>query len=155
MALDTSNEAALRWGWVLIFLTGIGFLAYGIAFVVVPLIVGDIGLGVSHLEQAPKSGLGSEVEAYLFHLQVGLAAFVLASGIAIAGLACYGVRKRRRWALGLIVLLASVGFGISVPVHYVPGGFPYDHLVHLGPIYAAIVTLIVGVVLSYRALSRT
>jgi len=82
---------------------------------------------------------------------VATAAFIIATGIAITGLAWYGIRSGLVWAWATAVVAAVVGLAIALPMHYIDL-FGHNWATHLGPIYLATVVFVAGAVLSYRDL---
>ena len=88
---------------------------------------------------------------YISHLQVALAGFIIALGLAVIGLGWFGIRQGSRWALLTAFVAPVVAVGIALPLHY-PYGF--DTIGHLGLIYLDAAILLVGTVLANRALNQ-
>jgi hypothetical protein len=88
---------------------------------------------------------------YISHLQVAIAAFLIALGIAVIALAWQGIRTGQRWALWTALLVPVTALAIALPLHYVYG---FATLGHLGPIYVDAGILIVGTVLARQAFAR-
>ena len=138
----------------LVLLAGIGLVGYGAMFLIRNF-TGFIELGLT-----PQliGGTPEEIRAfsphlyhYISHLQVALAAFIIALGIAVIAVAWNGIRTGQRWALWTAFLAPVVAVGLALPLHY-PYGFAT--LGHLGLIYLDAAMLLVGTVLAARALSR-
>lgn len=140
----------LRNGAVLMTLAGIAFVGYGIVFLVLNFVGSGFELGVSTLDGMTRGDLNPTVAYYISHLHVATAAFIISTGIAVAGLSWYGVRKRLRWAWGTAIVSAVVGLALALPMHWTAGAFSHDWVTHLGPIYLATIIFIIGVVLSYQ-----
>jgi cytochrome bd-type quinol oxidase subunit 2 len=138
----------------LVLLAGVGLVGYGLMFLARNF-TGFIELGLT-----PQliGGTPEEIQAfsphlyhYISHLQVALAAFITALGIAVIALAWNGIRSGQRWALWTAFLAPVVAVGLALPLHY-PYGFAT--LGHLGLIYLDATILLVGTVLAARALRR-
>ena len=150
--LPASGRANL--GANLVLLAGVGLVGYGVMFLVRNF-TGFIELGLT-----PQliGGTPEEIRAfspnlyhYISHLQVALAAFIIALGIAVIATAWNGIRAGQRWALWTAFLAPVVAVGLALPLHY-PYGFAT--LGHLGLIYLDATILLVGTVLAARALGR-
>lgn len=138
----------------LVLLAGVGLVGYGAMFLVRNF-TGFIELGLT-----PQliGGTPEEIRAfspnlyhYISHLQVALAAFIIALGIAVIATAWNGIRAGQRWALWTAFLAPVVAVGLALPLHY-PYGFAT--LGHLGLIYLDATILLVGTVLAAKALGR-
>ena len=145
-------ESSLRNGALLMALAGLGFIGYGIVFLVMNFVGGGFEIGVSRLGGMSRAQLHPEVAYYISHLHVATAAFIISTGIAVTALTWYGIRQRLMWAWATAVVAAVVGLAIALPMHYGAGAFAHDWVTHLGPIYLATVVFVVGTVLSYRGL---
>lgn len=150
--LPASGSANL--GANLVLLAGVGLVGYGVMFLVRNF-TGFIELGLT-----PQliGGTPEEIRAfspnlyhYISHLQVALAAFIIALGIAVIATAWNGIRAGQRWALWTAFLAPVVAVGLALPLHY-PYGFAT--LGHLGLIYLDATILLVGTVLAAKALGR-
>jgi cytochrome bd-type quinol oxidase subunit 2 len=138
----------------LVLLAGVGLVGYGVMFLVRNF-TGFIELGLT-----PQliGGTPEEIRAfsphlyhYISHLQVALAAFIIALGIAVIATAWNGIRTGQRWALWTAFLAPVIAVGLALPLHY-PYGFAT--LGHLGLIYLDATILLVGTVLAAKALRR-
>jgi len=128
-------------------LAGLAFVAYAVAFLLLNFTGSFLELGIGP-DQVDKGK--SEVEAfspqlyhYISHLHIALGGFIAATGLAIAGLSWYGVRRGERWAFFTAIIVPVVGLAVAVPAHY-PWGF--TTLGHLGPVYLGILIFLAGVV---------
>ena len=79
----------------------------------------------------------------------GVSGFIAATGIAVAFLAWYGVRRGYVWAWIGAVAAPVVGLAVALPAHY-PYGFAT--IGHLGLIYLATAIFVVGAVLAGKTL---
>jgi hypothetical protein len=138
----------------LVLVAGVGLVGYGVMFLVRNF-TGFIELGLT-----PQliGGTPEEIRAfsphlyhYISHLQVAVAAFIIALGIAVIALAWNGIRTGQRWALWTAFLAPVVGVGLALPLHY---SYGFATLGHLGLIYLDAAILLVGTVLAAKALRR-
>lgn len=135
----------------LVLLAGVGLVGYGVMFLVRNF-TGFIELGLT-----PQliGGTPEEIRAfsphlyhYISHLQVAVAAFIIALGIAVIALAWNGIRTGQRWALWTAFLAPVVGVGLALPLHY---SYGFATLGHLGLIYLDAAILLAGTVLAAKA----
>ena len=147
-AIQTSpgKQSRLRTGAALMTLAGLAFVAYAAAFLILNFTGSFLELGIGP-DQVDKGK--AEVEAfspqlyhYISHLHIALAGFIAATGLAIAGLSWYGVRRGDRWAFTTAIIVPVVGLAVAVPAHY-PWGLAT--LWHLGPVYFAGLIFLAGV----------
>ena len=148
--LPTSSRTNL--GANLVLLAGVGLVGYGVMFLVRNF-TGFIELGLT-----PQliGGTPEEIRAfsphlyhYISHLQVAVAAFIIALGIAVIALAWNGIRTGQRWALWTAFLAPVVAVGLALPLHY---SYGFGTLGHLGLIYLDAAILLAGTVLAAKAL---
>ncbi|MXR21279.1 hypothetical protein [Halobacterium bonnevillei] len=145
----------LRRGSVLMALAGVAFVGYGVAFLVLNFVGGGFEIGVSQLDGATPGDLNPTVAYYISHLHVATGAFIISTGIAVAGLSWYGVRQRLWWAWATAIVTAVVGLALALPMHWTGAAFAHDWLTHLGPIYLATLVFVVGAVVAYRGLQAS
>jgi hypothetical protein len=148
------TRASSQLGANLVVLAGIGLIGYGIMFLFRNF-TGFIELG---LTPAHVGGTPDEIRAfsphlynYISHLQVAVAAFIIALGIAVTALAWNGIRTGQRWALWTAFAAPVVGVGVALPLHYFYGIATFGHL---GLIYLDALILLAGTVLAAKALPR-
>ena len=150
--LPASTNANL--GTNLVLLAGIGLVGYGLMFLVRNF-TGFIELGLTpqHIGGTPEAirAFSPHLYNYISHLQVAVAAFIIALGIAVIAVAWNGIRTGQWWALWTAFLAPVVGVGLALPLHYMYG---LATLGHLGLIYLDAAILLVGTVLAAKALSR-
>jgi hypothetical protein len=151
----TASFPALRAGSAIMSLAGIGFIGYAAIFFVrnftdsfleLGIGPGQVSVGKTQIEQFSPS-----LYHYIAHLQIAVSGFIAAAGIAVAGLAWYGVRRGELWAWVTAVAVPVVGLAVALPAHY-PWGF--DTFGHLGLIYADTVLFVIGAALAYVGLRR-
>jgi cytochrome bd-type quinol oxidase subunit 1 len=135
-------------------LAGVAFVGYGVVFLVLNFVGSGFELGVSTLDGMTPADLNPTVAYYISHLHVATAAFIISTGIAVAGLSWYGIRQRLRWAWATAVVAAVVGLALALPMHWTGDAFAHDWITHLGPIYLATIVFVVGAVLSYQGMRR-
>jgi hypothetical protein len=141
-------------GAKLVALAGIGLVGYGLMFLIRNF-TGFIELGLTpeHVGGTPEQirAFSPHLFNYISHLQVAVAAFIIALGVAVIPLAWRGIRTGQRWALWTAFLAPVIGVGLALPLHYVYG---IATLGHLGLIYLDALILLVGTVLARKALAR-
>ena len=145
---------ALRWGAYLIAVSGLGFVANGLAMLYRALFTSGFEADVGRLGGLTRAELAAtnhEVAHYITHLHVNVAGLMVAVGIAVIALAWFGIRRGRPWALATAVALPVVFLAHSLPIHGA-AGFSYDAVQHLGPGAVWLPALIGGALLSYRGL---
>lgn len=152
--VQLETDTRLRNGALLMTLAGLAFIGYGIAFLVRAIMGTGFEIGVATLDGLTRVDLAAthpETAYYISHAHVALAGFIIATGIAVAALAWYGVRTGQLWAWATAVIAPIVALGIALPMHYI-GGFAHDWMTHLGPIYLAVIVFVVGAVLALLSL---
>ncbi len=149
---EVEHNAKLRNGSVLMTLAGVAFIGYGVVFLVLNFVGSGFEIGVSTLGGTTPEDLNPTVAYYISHLHVATAAFIISTGIAVAGLSWYGIRQRLRWALATAVVTAVVGLALALPMHWTGDAFAHDWVTHLAPIYLATLVFVVGAVLSYQGM---
>ena len=153
-AQPTNAPAGPETGARLIALAGIGLVGYGVVFLIRNF-TGFIELGLTpeHVGGTPEQirAFSPHLFNYIRHLQVALAAFILAFGMVVIALAWFGIRRGQRWALGTTLFASVIATLLALPLHYVYG---LATLWHLGPLYLDIVILLIGVGLAQRGFAR-
>ncbi|MBI2096939.1 MAG: hypothetical protein HYT40_02180 [Candidatus Sungbacteria bacterium] len=149
-------QTSLNRGAMLMALGALAFIGYGIVFIFRSFAGGGFELGVDTLGGLSKEGLEAynpAVGAYITHLHVAVSGFIIATGIAVAALSWYGVRRGYWWAWIGAVLAPVAGLAIAIPLHY-GGKFDYG-ITHLGPVYLATFIFVIGALISLRGVRRT
>jgi hypothetical protein len=144
---------ALKWGVYLMSFGAVAFIGYAIIFFVRNFTDSFLELGIGP-EQVSVGK--TEIEAfspslyhYVSHLHIAVSGFIASTGLAVAALSWFGVRRRQMWAWVAAVAAPVLGLAVALPAHY-PWGF--DTIGHLGLIYLATAIFVVGAVLSGKAL---
>lgn len=153
---ESDNQLAhgVRTGSRLMALAGVAFVGYGVVFLVRTFFGSGFELGVATLNGVTRAELDAidpAIVHYINHLHVATSAFIIATGVAIAGLAWYGVGSGQLWAWATAVVAAVVGLAVALPMHYLDL-FAHDWLTHLGPIYLATIVFVIGAGVAYRGL---
>ena len=147
-------EDRLETGARLIAVAGAAVLIYGIVFLILNF-TSFIETGLSPQlvggDAQSINGLNPALYRYISHLQVNIAAFIIANGMMITALAWFGVRRGERWALWTALLAYLVGLVVGLPIHYLYG---LATLVHVGPFYLVTALLLIGSGLAYSGLPR-
>lgn len=135
---------------------GIAFVGYGLVFLVRNFAGGKFELGVDTINGVSRADLNAFEPAvlhYLNDLHVATAAFIASTGIAVTGLAWYGVRRGQPWAWTTSVLAAVLGLVVALPMHWIDL-FTHNWLSHLGPVYLAAAVFVVGALFGRRGLTQ-
>jgi hypothetical protein len=114
----------------------------------------ELGLTPAHVGGTPEEigAFSPRLYNYISHLQVAIAGFIVAIGLAVFSLAWNGMRHHARWSALTVLTVVIVAVLITVPLHYVYG---IATIGHLGSLYVAVVLLVVGSVLSLRSRKRS
>ena len=149
----TGEDSRLRLGSAIMAVGGLGFLGYALIFFVRNFTDSflELGIGPEQVDVGKTQihDFSPQLENYISHLHIAVAAFIGAAGIAVAALAWYGVRRGEMWAWVTAVVVPVFGLAVALPAHY-PWGF--DTIGHLGLIYADTLLFVVGAVLALLAL---
>ena len=145
----------LRTGATLMSVAGLAFIGYAAIFLVRNFTDSFLELGIG---PAQVSVGKEEIQAfsptlydYVAHLHIAVSGFIAATGLAVAGLAWFGVRRGLLWAWVVAVAAPVLGLAVALPAHY-PYGF--DTFGHLGLVYAATALFVVGAALAWLGLHR-
>lgn len=149
----SAKESRLRTGAALMALAGLAFVGYAVVFLVSNFRGAflELGIGPDQVDKgkAEVEAFSPELYHYISHLHIALSGFIAATGLAIAALSWYGVRRGVRWAFTTSVIVPTVGLAVALPAHY-PWGLAT--LGHLGPVYLAVLIFLAGVVAAYSGL---
>lgn len=109
----------------------------------------ELGLTPAHVGATPEQirAFSPRLYNYISHLQVAIAGFIVALGVAIVSLAWNGMRHRRPWAAGTVLAVVLVAVAIALPLHYVYG---LATMGHLGSLYVAVALFIAGSIMTLR-----
>jgi len=151
-----TQDSGLNQGALLMLIGSLAFIGYAVVFLFRNFAGGGFELGVRTLNGVTRENLNAlnpAIMHYIGHLHVATAGFIAATGIAVAALSWYGVRRGEWWAWIAAVVSPVVGLAVALPYHYT-GTFEHDWVTHLGPIYVATLVFVVGAVLAQRAMTR-
>jgi len=109
----------------------------------------ELGLTPAHIGATPEQirAFSPRLYNYISHLQVAIAGFIVALGVATVSLAWNGMRHRLPWAAGTVLAVVLVAVAITLPLHYVYG---LATMGHLGSLYVAVALFIVGSIMTLR-----
>jgi magnesium-transporting ATPase (P-type) len=113
----------------------------------------ELGLTPAHVGASPDEirAFSPRLYNYISHLQVAIAGFITALGVAFISLAWNGMRHQQRWTSWTVAAVVLVAILIALPLHYVYG---LATIGHLGSLYVAVVLLVAGSILSQRTRAR-
>jgi hypothetical protein len=146
----TGQARSRDWSVALIGAAGLAVVLYGITFLVVNF-TAFIEVGLTPDLVGASVALRVEnptLYNYLSHLQVNLAAFIIAYGIVLIALAWFPIRRGQRWAIWTVLGSSLIALAIGLPIHYAYG---LATLGHVGPFYVVTAFVLVGSWLGYRA----
>ena len=147
-------EGSLRWGSWLMGIGAVGFIGYAVIFFVRNFTDSFLELGIGPNEvdvgRAEIQQFSPSLFHYIGHLHIAVAAFMAATGVAMAFLAWFGVRRGQLWAWVGAVAAPVLGLAVALPAHY-PNNF--DTAGHLGLVYLATAIFVAGALLSLKALA--
>jgi hypothetical protein len=152
----SEESAALKWGVNLMTLGALAFVGYAVIFFVRNFTDNFLELGIGPGQVASGKdeikAFDNDLYHYISHLHIAVSAFIASTGIAVAALAWFGVRRRYLWAWAAAVAAPVLGLAVALPAHY-PWGF--DTIGHLGLIYLATAIFVVGALLALKDLAAT
>jgi hypothetical protein len=152
--LDHADPSSLRAGAGLMSLAAIGFIGYGVIFFVRNFTDSFLELGIGpgevNVGRQQIQAFSPSLLHYIGHLHIAVAAFMAATGLAMAFLAWFGVRRGQLWAWVGAVAAPVLGLAVALPAHY-PNNF--DTAGHLGLVYLTTAIFVVGALLSLKALT--
>ena len=147
------ESSALKWGVNLMTLGAVAFIGYAVIFFILNFTDSFLELGIGSDQVASGKdeikAFDNDLYHYISHLHIAVSGFIAATGLAVAALAWFGVRRRYMWAWVAAVAAPVLGLAVALPAHY-PWGF--DTIGHLGLIYLATAIFVVGAALSGKAL---
>ena len=153
MAQDNSF---VRTGSIMMLIAALAFIGYAVVFFIRSFTGAGFELGVETLNGVTKEQLNvlnPAVVYYINHLHIATAGFIAATGIAVAALSWWGVRKGEWWAWWAAMVSPVAGLAVALPMHYF-GHFTYDWVSHLGPIYLATLLFVIGALQALRGLPQ-
>jgi hypothetical protein len=152
----SEQSSALKWGVNLMTLGALAFIGYAVIFFVLNFTDRflELGIGTDQVASGKDEikAFDNDLYHYISHLHIAVSAFIASTGIAVAALAWFGVRRRYLWAWAAAVAAPVLGLAVALPAHY-PWGF--DTIGHLGLIYLATAIFVVGALLALKDLAAT
>ncbi len=151
-----AKNSATNSGGIVMVIGALMFIAYAVVFFFRGLSGEGFEIGVATLNgvtPADLNKLNPAVMAYISHLHLATAAFIAATGIAVAALAWYGVRRGDWWAWLAAVVSPVVGLVVALPMHYM-GVFSHDWVTHLGPIYVGTLVFVLGALWALTGIAK-
>ena len=152
-ATTGAEDRSLALGAGLMALAGIGFIGYGIIFFVRNFTDSflELGIGPNEVDVGKDQiqAFSRSLYHYVSHLQIAVAGFIAATGLAVAGLSWFGVRRGEFWAWGTALAAPVLGLVVALPAHY---PWNLDTLGHLGLVYLATGIFVVGALVALRPL---
>jgi hypothetical protein len=134
-------------------IAAIGFIGYAVIFFVRNFTDSFLELGIGPNEvDAGKDQIvdfSPELYHYIGHLHIAVSGFIAATGVAVAFLVWFGVRRGMMWAWVGAVTAPVLALAVALPAHY-PNDL--DTLGHLGLIYLAVVIFVAGALVALRGL---
>jgi hypothetical protein len=153
--LTEASDSTLRIGTWLMTLAAVGFIGYALIFFVRNFTDSFLELGIGRSEvdvgKDQITQFSPSLYHYISHLHIAVSGFIAATGLAVAFLVWFGVRRGYMWAWVGAVAAPVLGLLVALPAHY-PNHL--DTLGHLGLIYLATLIFVVGAVLSLSSLLR-
>jgi hypothetical protein len=147
------ESPALKWGVNLMTLAAVGFIGYAGIFFVLNFTDSFLELGIGREQVASGKdeikAFDNDLYHYISHLHIAVSGFIASTGLAVAALSWFGVRRRYMWAWITAVAAPVLALMVALPAHY-PWGFAT--IGHLGLIYLATAIFVVGALLSGKAL---
>ena len=147
------DDARLRRGSAIMAVAGLGFVGYAVLFFVRNFTDSFLELGIGHHEvdvgKDEIQDFSPQLYDYISHLHIAVSGFIAATGLAVAALAWFGVRRGLTWAWVTAVAAPVLGLAVALPAHY-PNNF--DTAGHLGLIYADTALFVVGALLALASL---
>jgi hypothetical protein len=148
------EPTALKWGVNLMTLGAVAFIGYAVIFFILNFTDSFLELGIGSEQVASGKdeikAFDNDLYHYISHLHIAVSGFIAATGLAVAALAWFGVRRGYMWAWVAAVAAPVLGLAVALPAHY-PWGFAT--IGHLGLIYLATAIFVVGALLSLKALA--
>lgn len=153
--VEASAQAKIRTGSTVMTIAGIGFIGYAVMFFVRNFTDSflEVGIGPNEVDVGKDAikAFSPELFDYIGHLHIAVSGFIASTGLAVAALAWFGVRRGQVWAWVAAVVAPVLGLAVALPAHY-PNGF--DTAGHLGLIYADTLLFVVGALVALAGLRR-
>lgn len=148
-----TEAVRLRTGSTIMAIAGIGFIGYAVLFFIRNYTDSflELGIGSAQVDVGKEQiiGFSPSLYHYIGHLHIAVSGFIAATGLAVAALAWFGVRRGMTWAWVTAVAAPVLALAVALPAHY---GNNFDTGGHLGLIYADTALFVVGALLALTAL---
>jgi hypothetical protein len=128
-----------------LFVAGLAILAVGTTCVFVPQDLTFMGLSVEEMQD-----LNPRLVPLIAHDRAGFGGAICCGGAALFFSVWCGTPSPSFWRI--LALVGAAGFGAAIGVHAAVG---YTDAVHLAPAVAAAIVYLIGIMLTYRAMSAT
>ena len=155
MAKEEAMNKNIKTGSVLMLIGALSFMVYALLFLVRNFTSAFLELGITSTEVDKSKdaivAFSPSLYHYISHLHVAVSGFIAATGLAVAGLSWYGVRRGQMWAWVFAVAAPVLGLAIALPLHYVYG---IATIGHLGLIYIATTIFVIGALISLSGLRK-
>jgi len=145
------NKNLIR-GSQLMVLGALSFVGYGIVFFIATLNGSAFELGVETLNAFTRADLTvqfPEIMNYMDHINVALSGFIISTGLAVAAISHYAVRKGVLWAWITSVVTPVVALLFAIPMHYM-NLFSVNWVSHLAPIYIGTIIFVIGALIALK-----
>jgi hypothetical protein len=150
------ESTALKWGVNLMTLGAVSFIGYAVIFFVLNFTDNFLELGIGSDQVASGKdeirAFDDDLYHYISHLHIAVSGFIAATGLAVAALSWFGVRRGYMWAWVTAVAAPVLGLAVALPAHY-PWGFAT--IGHLGLIYLATAVFVVGALLALKGMRES
>jgi hypothetical protein len=137
-------------------IAAIGFIGYAVLFLIRNYTDSflELGIGLSEVSVGKDQiiGFSPSLYHYIGHLHIAVSGFIAATGLAVAALSWFGVRRGYVWAWIAAVSAPVLALAVALPAHY-PNSF--DTIGHLGLVYAATLLFVVGALLALAGLRNS
>lgn len=145
------GSRGLKLGVGLMLLGAIAFIGYAVLFFIRNFTGSFLELGIGpgqvNVGKSQIQHFSPELYHYISHLHLAVSGFLAATGLAVALLTWFGVRRGYLWAWVSAVVVPVLGLVVAIPSHY-PYGFAT--IGHLGLIYLATAVFVVGAALALK-----
>jgi hypothetical protein len=145
-------ESRLHLGGGIMTLAAVGFIGYAVIFFVRNFTDAFLELGIGPAEvnvgKTEILAFSPQLFHYISHLHIAVSGFIAATGLAVAALSWFGVRRGELWAWVAAVAAPVLALAVALPAHY-PNNF--DTLGHLGLVYLATFIFVVGALMTLPA----
>jgi hypothetical protein len=152
---DIASVGSLRLGSALMGFAGLAFIGYAVIFFVRNFTDSFLELGITSAQvevgRTEIQAFSPQLYDYVSHLHIAVSGFIAATGLAVAALAWYGVRRGEVWAYVTAVAAPVLGLAVALPAHF---SYGLATIGHLGLIYLATAIFVVGAALALSPVLR-